>query len=88
LIALLKYRGYLYVESINLATENYFSSYNWRNWGNLIDEIGEKKLQDLDDTWQNTFRHLLTKDNIVASWDDNITYQGGADDKSVIKYPL
>jgi len=85
--SLTQIQGYLYVESINLTTENY-SVVIIGETGNLIDEIGEKKLQDLDDTWQNTFRHLLTKDNIVASWDDNITYQGSATDKSVIKYPF
>jgi hypothetical protein len=85
--SLTQIQGYLYVESINLTTENY-SVVIIGETGNLIDELGEKKLQDLDDTWQNTFRHLLTKDNIVASWDDNITYQGSATDKSVIKYPF
>jgi hypothetical protein len=85
--SLTQIQGYLYVESINLTTENY-SVVIIGETGNLIDEIGEKKLQNLDDTWQNTFRHLLTKDNIVASWDDNITYQGSATDKSVIKYPF
>ena len=85
--SLTQIQGYLYIESINITTETY-SVVIIGETGNLIDELGEKKLQDLDDTWQNTFRHLLTKDNIVASWDDNITYQGSATDKSVIKYPF
>ena len=85
--SLTQIQGYLYIESINLTTENY-SVVIIGETGNLIDELGEKKLQDLDDTWQNTYRHLLTKDNIVDSWDDNITYQGSATDQSVIKYPF
>ena len=85
--SLTQIQGYLYIESINLTTETY-SLVIIGETGNLIDELGEKKLQDLDDTWQNTFRHLLTKDNIVDSWDDNITYQGSATDQSVIKYPF
>lgn len=85
--SLTQIQGYLYIESINLTTETY-SVVIIGETGNLIDELGEKKLQDLDDTWQNTFTHALTYDNIVNSWDDNITYTGGATDKSVIKYPF
>jgi hypothetical protein len=85
--SLAQIQGYLYIESINLTTETY-SVVIIGETGNLIDELGEKKLQDLDQTWQNTFTHALTYDNIVNSWDDNITYTGGATDKSVIKYPF
>ena len=85
--SLTQIQGYLYVESVNLLTERYEVVVIGET-GNLKDELGEKKLEDLDSDWQNSFSHLLTKDNITASWDSNITYQGGADDKSVIKYPF
>jgi hypothetical protein len=86
--SLTQIQGYLYVESVNLLTERYEVVVIGET-GNLKDELGEKKLQDLDETWQNTFAHLLTKDNLVASWDDDITYLGASTaDKSVIKYPF
>ena len=86
--SLAQIQGYLYIESINLTTETY-SVVIIGETGNLIDELGEKKLQDLDDTWQNDYAHNLTKDNIVDSWDDNITYLGASiADRSVIKYPF
>lgn len=80
-------QGYLYLESINLITKR-FELVVIGETGNLKDELGEKKFQDLDLDWQNSFTHTLNYDNIVDSWDDNITYSAGATDKSVIKYPL
>ena len=86
--SLTQIQGYLYIESINLTTETY-SVVIIGETGNLNDELGEKKLQDLDDTWQNDYAHNLTKDNIVDSWDDSITYLGASiADRSVIKYPF
>ena len=80
-------QGYLYIESVNLVSQNY-SVVVIGEIGNLKDELGEKKLVNLDDAWQTTFAHALTKSNIVNSWDDNITYLTSGADQSVIKYPF
>jgi len=85
--SLTQIQGYLYVESVNLLTERYEVVVIGET-GNLKDELGEKKLQDLDSDWQNTFAHNLTYNNIVNSWDDNITYISAGADQSVIKYPF
>jgi hypothetical protein len=80
-------QGYLYLESINLITKR-FELVVIGETGNLKDELSENKLEDLDSDWQNSMTHSLTYENVVDSWDDNITFSGGYSDKSVIKYPL
>lgn len=80
-------KGYLYVNSINLTTERYEVTIIGEV-GNLKDELGEKKLSDLDNDWMATFTHELTKDNIVNSWDFNITYTDTPQDQSGIVYPF
>ena len=80
-------RGYLYIQSINLKSKTYEVVVVGET-GELIDSLGEKKLEDLDETWQNGFVHQLSLNNITNSWDDNITYKVAGEDKSVIKYPM
>lgn len=80
-------KGYLYVNSINLTSERYEVTIIGEV-GNLKDELGEKKLSDLDNDWMTTFTHALTKDNIVNSWDFNVTYASTPQDQSGIVYPF
>ena len=77
--------GYLYVADINLVSE-YYTVVVIGEIGSLRDSLQEKKLIDLDSTWLSSFTHNLTKDNIVDSWDFNLTYAGTAEDASGIVY--
>jgi len=79
--------GYLFINSVNLTSERYEVAVIG-DVGNLKDELGDKKLVDLDADWLNGFTHELTIANIQDSWDDDITYASVGADKSAIKYPI
>ena len=79
--------GYLYVDSINKTSRNY-SVTIIGELSNFVESIKDKKLNQLDATWLNTFSHQLSLSNIINSWDDLITYLSAGADRSVIKYPM
>lgn len=80
-------KGYLYINSINLTTKR-FEVTVIGEVGNLKDELAEKKLFDLDSNWMDSFTHQLTKDNIVNSWDFNLSYNNTPADQDGIVYPF
>lgn len=80
-------QGYLYINDINL-TDEYYTVVIIGEKANLADELGEKTLSDLDNDWFATFLHLFSKDNIVNSWDFNMTYVATPADASGIVYPF
>ena len=80
-------KGYLYINSINLTTKR-FEVTVIGEVGNLKDELAEKKLFDLDSDWMDSFTHQLTKDNIVNSWDFNLSYNNTPADQDGIVYPF
>ena len=79
--------GYLYVDSINKTSRNY-SVTIIGELSNFVESIKDKKLNQLDATWLNTFSHELSLTNVINSWDDLITYLSAGADRSVIKYPM
>jgi len=79
--------GYLYVDSINKTSRNY-SVTIIGELSNFVESIKDKKLNQLDATWLNTFSHELSLTNVINSWDDLISYLSAGADRSVIKYPM
>ena len=75
--------GYLQLLSVNTESQTY-EVVVYGVIANIVNQLSDKKLTELDFS---EFNHTLTKDNVMDSWDGNITYSSGQTGDEIL-YPL
>lgn len=79
------FEGYLQLLNVNNSTE-YYEAVVYGTISNIASSLGESKLNELD---LSDFNHVLSYDNVVDSWDGNVTYTTSVGQTgSEILYPI